>query len=105
MATMSSMQYTIGTALERAREAGSMVEVLVDNHWLAGLVVANDGTGVVLDNRGVEHCVVRLESVAAVRVCAEAPMLRRIQGVPTADDRYGARPMPSPQAASAWRAV
>lgn len=100
MAVMSSMQYTIGTALERAREAGSRVEVLVGNHWLAGLVVANDGIGVVLDDEGEEHCVVRLESVAAVRVAASAPMPRRIPA--GSDARYdGARPMPARQAASA----
>lgn len=107
MATMSSMQYTIGTALERAREAGSTVEVLVDHHWLAGQVVANDGVGVVLDHEGEEHCVVRLERIAAVRVSARAPMLRRIPGARFTDDRSAdprhdaARPMPGPQAASA----
>jgi hypothetical protein len=105
--TMSSMQYTIGTALERAREAGSTVEVLVDQHWLTGQVVANDGVGVVLDHEGEEHCVVRLERIAAVRVSARAPMLRRIPGARTADDGAaespydGARPMPGPQAATA----
>ena len=107
MATMSSMMYTIGTALERAREAGSTVEVLVDNHWLEGLVVASDGVGVVLDNRGEEHCVVRLERISAVRVGARAPMLRRIPGGQADGNRYdgarldSARPMPGPQPASA----
>ena len=100
MAAMSSMMYTIGTALERAREAGSTVEVLVDNHWLSGLVVAADGIGVVLDNCGEEHCVVRLECIAAVRVGARAPMLRRIQGG-QGGQGDGARPMPGPQTASA----
>lgn len=107
MGTMSSMQYTIGTALERAREAGSTVEVLVDNHWLAGQVVANDGVGVVLDHEGEEHCVVRLERIAAVRVSARAPMLRRIPGARAASEPTdawydaAARPMPGPQAATA----
>lgn len=102
MATLSSMQYTIGTALDRAREGGSMVEVLVDNHWLVGLVVAADGLGVVLDNHGEEHCVVRLERISAVRVCAEAPMLRRVPTGPVGGSRFeGAVPMPGPQAAFA----
>jgi hypothetical protein len=100
MTALSSMQYTIGTALNRAREAGTMVEVLVDNHWVSGLVVACDGIGVVLDNRGEEHCVVRLERVAAVRVCAEAPMLRRIPGG-QGGDRFD-EPMPMPAAASSF---
>jgi hypothetical protein len=103
MNAMSSMQYTIGTALQRARDTGSMVEVLVDNHWLTGLVVANDGVGVVLDNHGEEHCVVRTECIAAVRVSAQAPSLRRIPGDQATGnwDFDGAMPMPAPHAASA----
>ena len=104
MTTLSSMQYTIGTALERARQAGSYVEVLVDNHWLNGLVVASDGLGVVLESHGDEHCVVRLECIAAVRVNAEAPTLRPIpSGEPLSPDRTfdGAMPMPSAHAACA----
>lgn len=100
MTTLSSMQYTIGTALERAREGGSIVEVLVDNHWLSGLVVASDGIGVVLDKHGEEHCVIRLECIAAVRVCAQAPMLRRIPGGLSDDFERafdGAMPMPATQ--------
>ena len=49
MATGSSMQYTIGTALDRARERGLGVEVLTEGHWLAGTIAAADGLGVVLD--------------------------------------------------------
>jgi hypothetical protein len=88
-----------------------VVDVLVDNHWLTGLVVANDGIGVVLDNEGEEHCVVRLECVAAVRVGARAPMLRRIPGGQAPEPRYdsdrydGARPMPAPQVSVTRSAV
>ena len=100
----SSMQYTIGTALQRACDAEHLVEVLVGNQWVTGLVVAMDGVGVVLDNHGLEHCVVRMETIAAVRVAAEAPMLE-----PDPVDRAGAAtratawagdaamPMPGPQ--------
>jgi len=49
MTAFSSMQYTIGTALERAREKGVYVEIMVDGHWVTGLVVATDAQGVVLD--------------------------------------------------------
>jgi hypothetical protein len=83
MTALSSTQYTIGTALERAREGGSNVEVLVDSHWLSGQVVATDGLGVVLDHNGEEHCVVRLERVAAVRVAAEAPTLSPVPAGPS----------------------
>ena len=94
MATFSSMQYTIGTALERAREAGHYVEVLFGDQWVSGLVVASDGLGVVLDNHGDEHCIVRLEAITAVRVAAEAPSM---SDVPTADRFESARPMPGPR--------
>lgn len=101
MSTGSSMQYTIGTALERAREGGLLVEVLVDNHWLDGLVVASDGLGVVLDNEGRDHCVVRLERISAVRVGAEAPRLDTLPAEDVEGDRFdGAVPMPGPRAAA-----
>jgi hypothetical protein len=99
MATGSSMQYTIGTALDRARDRGFEVEVLVEGHWLTGSVAASDGIGVVLDREGVEHFVVRLDRISAVRVGNKAPMLDSV-GVDhhegprrTAD---GAVPMPPP---------
>ena len=107
MTALGSMQYTIGTALERAREGGSYVEVLVDNTWLSGQVVASDGIGVVLDNHGQEHCVIRLEAIAAVRVCTQAPMLRPIPSAPAYDPGFGdtgfddMTPMPGPRIASA----
>jgi hypothetical protein len=103
MASFSSMQYTIGTALERARESMHDVEVLVDGHWVAGLVVALDGQGVVLDNNGQDHCIVRLERVAAVRVAAQAPSLRSVPACLDEEDRRGfegAMPMPGPRVAA-----
>jgi hypothetical protein len=103
MTALSSMQYTIGTALDRAKQGGLYVELLVENHWLEGLVVAADGHGVVLDNEGRDHCVVRLERISAVRVGAEAP---RMDKLPTDDPRTAdsafdvAMPMPAPHAAA-----
>ncbi|MBO9521769.1 MAG: hypothetical protein J7518_09550 [Nocardioidaceae bacterium] len=72
MSPLSSMQYTIGTALERAREQGLPVRVLVEGEWLGGRVVANDGTGVVLEDEDFEYAVVRLEHVSAVQVRSSA---------------------------------
>jgi hypothetical protein len=99
MATGSSMQYTIGTALDRARDRGFEVEVLVEGHWLMGFVAASDGIGVVLDREGVEHFVVRLDRIAAVRVGNKAPMLDPV-GVDHAEGPRrtpdGAVPMPPP---------
>jgi hypothetical protein len=98
----SSMQYTIGTALDRAHEAGHPVELLVESHWVQGSVVANDGMGVVLEKGDHEHCVVRLDRISAVRVATEAPTRRRIpagHGV-TEPEFDGAMPMPGPRVAT-----
>jgi hypothetical protein len=101
MGTFStSMQYTIGTALSRAQEQGHRVEVLAEGHWLTGLVVASDGVGVVLDDGGTDHAIVRLESVAAVRVRTASPFRRSIrEHVAPAAGRTadGAVPMPPPR--------
>ena len=103
MNALSTMQYTIGTALDRARDLGFVVEVLVDGNWVTGLVAANDGLGVVLDNGGQDHCIVRLEGIAAVRVRARAPMLEALptaQGVGHEQTFAGAMPMPAPRPAA-----
>ena len=70
---MSSTIYTMGTALNRARDNHVLVSLLVDGHWMQGHVVAIDGHGVVLERDGVTHSVVRLERVSAVEVMAPAP--------------------------------
>lgn len=88
----TSMQYTIGTALSRAHDEGARVDVLVDGHWLAGRIVGADGIGVVLEDEA-EHCVVRLEKIAAVRV-------RQVSSTHAPDDLdTDARPMPGPRQA------
>ena len=38
MTAAGSMQYTIGSALQRAWDAGQVVDVLVDNHWVTGRI-------------------------------------------------------------------
>ena len=98
----SSMQYTIGVALDRARDAEHAVEILVDGQWVCGEVVVCDGVGVVLDNAGREHSVVKLERISAVRVAAAAPMLRRLPSQDFGQERNldGAVPMPAPRAAT-----
>lgn len=66
----SSVIYSMGTALDRAKEHRLPVVVLVGNDWLRGTVIAVDSYGLVLDTDGAESCVVRLEAVNAVRVDA-----------------------------------
>jgi hypothetical protein len=98
------MQYTIGTALERARERNHHVEVLLEGQWLGGLVVASDGVGIVLEDGEDEHSVVRLERISAVRVRALSPFRRKIPGPHTVDGPErapdGAVPMPAPRRAA-----
>jgi hypothetical protein len=70
---MTSMLYTIGTALSRAADNGLTVSVLVEGCWLEGQVAASDGMGVVLESRDGVHSVVRTEKVSAVKVHSELP--------------------------------
>jgi hypothetical protein len=68
----SSTIFTIGTALRRAESTNMPVEVLVQGHWLSGLVAGVDGHGLVLSTHS-EHSVVRLESIIAVRIPETVP--------------------------------
>ncbi len=79
--------YTIGTALNRAHDNGVPVQVLVEGQWLTGDVLAVDGHGLVLQSDSLEHSVVRIDSVSAVRIFSEAPHRTPIQA--------GATPMPA----------
>lgn len=69
----SSLIYSMGTALNRAREHQVGVEVLVAGQWLAGEVVAVDGHGLLLGTDEREHAVVRVQAIEAVRVHAASP--------------------------------
>ena len=81
--------YTIGTALNRACDNDVPVQILVEGQWMTGHVVVVDGHGVVLQSDDLEHSVVRMEAVAAVRIFSSAP-----QRTPIA---AGAHPMPGPR--------
>ncbi|MGZ4438684.1 MAG: hypothetical protein ACXVWU_12140 [Nocardioides sp.] len=83
---MDSTLYTIGTALNRARDNAATVQVLVEGEWLTGTVAAVDGHGVVLVSTELEHSVVRTASISAVRIFTEVPVRTPIGA--------GARPMP-----------
>lgn len=101
--SFGSMQYTIGTAIERALQDGYPVSVLVEGQWIGGAVVASDGVGVVLESAEQQHAIVRLDRISAVRVESAAPMRRTIPANAMAgsgfDDRSpdGAVPMPGPR--------
>ena len=81
--------YTIGTALNRARDNDIPVQVLVGGLWMTGHVVIVDGHGVVLRSDAMEHAVVRMDAVSAVRVFTPAPDRTPIAA--------GAHPMPGPR--------
>jgi hypothetical protein len=66
----SSVIFSMGTALGRAKDHDLPVSVLVANEWLRGRVLAVDGHGLLLETDRFEHCMVRLEAVSAVRVDA-----------------------------------
>ncbi|MGH3330748.1 MAG: hypothetical protein ACRDPJ_05510 [Nocardioidaceae bacterium] len=68
-----STLYTIGTALNRARDNEVPVEILVEGSWIPGLVVAVDGFGVVLQSEDREHSVIRVENISAVKIATTAP--------------------------------
>lgn len=82
------MLYTIGTALNRAHDNGSPVEVLVEGMWVKGQVLAVDGFGVLLEGDGDSHSVIRIENISAVTVRSAAPYHSAIT------DRVHAMPMP-----------
>jgi sRNA-binding regulator protein Hfq len=71
--TSDSMIYTIGTALNRARDNAVPVEILVEGMWIRGQVLAVDGFGVVLHADENQHSVIRVESISAVTICSTAP--------------------------------
>jgi hypothetical protein len=88
-----SIIYTIGTALNRAHDNDIMVEILVQGAWMRGHVVGLDGHGVVLcTDDNLEHAVVRMESISAVRIFTAAPAKTPIEAGPL---------VPGPRAA--WR--
>jgi hypothetical protein len=85
-----SVLYTIGTALGRAQDNHSNVQILVEGQWLSGQVGAVDGHGVVLVSSDHEHSVIRMGSISAVRMFAAPPAHERITA-----GRGTAHPMPA----------
>lgn len=67
------MIYTIGTALNRAKDNDVPVDILVEGMWVAGHVMAVDGHGVVLHADDDQHSVIRIESISAVTIRSAAP--------------------------------
>jgi len=95
-----STLYTIGTALNRAKDQGLTVQVLVEGQWLDGRVAATDGHGLVLAAEGLEQSVIRMQSISAVRVFSAASTTRAHAHATTVPN---VQPMPRPQDSDGYR--
>lgn len=98
MASLNSTILTIGTALNRAKDADIPVEVLVSGQWLTGTVNSFDGHGVVLHGADDGLAVLRMSSIDVVRV----RQTEALEGTPQVEahhdsstDADGAHPMPA----------
>ncbi len=100
-----SMVYTIGTALNRAKDQDLPVEVLVEGQWLAGRVQANDGHGLVLTNDSREQSVVRMSSISAVRILNPSKASTQpVPGMRAQQQPARTYPMPGPRTGEAEQA-
>lgn len=82
---MSSMMYTIGTALNRALSSDLPVEVLVGGQWVSGKPKDSDGIGVVIETDDRDLMVMRIDSISAVKMIQPRLSLVEVD-VETADE-------------------
>jgi hypothetical protein len=64
----STMLLTVGHALDRAKDEGTVVRVNIAGDWVTGRVINSDGHGVAILESSGDLCVVRQEAVTAVRM-------------------------------------
>lgn len=64
----STMLLTVGHALDRAKDEGSVVRVFIGGDWITGQVMNSDGHGVALLEPNGDLCVVRQDSITCVRL-------------------------------------
>jgi hypothetical protein len=64
----SSMLLTVGHALDRAKDEGMVVRINVGGEWVTGRIINSDGHGVAILESNGDLCVVRQETVMAVRM-------------------------------------
>jgi hypothetical protein len=102
--SFGSMQYTIGTMLDRAQTQEYSVAVLVEGQWIPGRVVSADSVGVVIESEQGDHTVVRLDRISAVRAYDATTASAAAGGSAgsAAGDAGpgGAMPMPGPRQSS-----
>ncbi len=100
----STTIYTVGTALRRAHDNELAVSVLVEGNWIEGQIGGLDGDGVLLTSPDDVQSVVRLASIAVVRVQAPAGTTADLQeerlhpGPDPLTDYFDASELPSQRA-------
>ncbi|MCW2807528.1 MAG: hypothetical protein JWQ93_1483 [Marmoricola sp.] len=68
----STMLLTVGHALDRAKDEGTVVRMHIGGDWITGRIMSSDGHGVaVLESNG-DLCVVRQEAISCVRLPGKA---------------------------------
>jgi len=87
----SSMLLTVGHALDRAKDEGTIVRGNIDGDWVTGRIINSDGHGVAILESSGDLCVVRQEAVKAVRM----PSIDSAPHVPTQANEFVAPAGPS----------
>jgi hypothetical protein len=64
----STMLVTVGHALDRAQEDGSVVGLFIGGAWITGQVMSSDGHGVAVREPDGGLCILRQESITCVRL-------------------------------------
>jgi hypothetical protein len=62
------MLLTVGHALDRAKDEGMVVRINIAGEWVTGRIINSDGHGVAILESNGDLCVVRQETVSAVRM-------------------------------------
>lgn len=67
------MLLTVGHALDRAKDEGTVVRMHIGGDWITGQVMNSDGHGVAVLEPNGDLCVVRLEAISCVRLPGQVP--------------------------------
>ena len=83
------MLLTVGHALDRAKDDGSVVRMFIGGDWITGQVMNSDGHGVAVLEPNGDLCVWRQESITCVRLPGNAskPHVPSQQGVVVEETR------------------
>ena len=83
----STMLLTVGHALDRAKDDGSVVRLFIGGDWITGQVMNSDGHGVAVLEPNGGLCVVRQESITCVRLLGSEQHVPTQQGTEDWSDR------------------